>query len=144
LDDFAAARTEKAYAEALASQFKIEPSVVENLRTSKQGGGEIAIRLGLAQDVTKTDPKAYPTRADAMQKVEDLRPQKMGGGAIARDLGLTVGPVVSEVQRVRQEIRAETKKTATEEVVTPEQSLERSQTEMASHADRVDKVQRPK
>jgi hypothetical protein len=144
LDKDAAARTEKAHAEALASHFKIEPSVVENLRTSKQGGGEIAIRLGLAQDVTKTDPKAYPTRADAMQKVEDLRPQKMGWGAIAKDLGLTVGPIVSEVQRVRQDIRAETKKTATEEVVMPGQALERSQTETASHSDRAEKAQWPK
>jgi hypothetical protein len=79
-----------------------------------------------------------------MQKVEDLRPQKMGWGAIAKDLGLTVGPVVSEVQRMRQEIRAETKKTAAEGVVTPGQSLERSQTETASHSDRAEKAQRPK
>jgi hypothetical protein len=48
------------------------------------------------------------------------------------------------VQRVRQEIRAETKKTAREGVVTLGRSLERSQTETASHSDRAEKAQRPK
>jgi hypothetical protein len=48
LEEVAAARTEKAHAKALASQFKIEPSVVENLRTSKQAGGEAGVRLRFA------------------------------------------------------------------------------------------------
>jgi hypothetical protein len=144
LDEDAAGRTQKAHAEALAKQFKVEPSVVENLRTSKQGWGEIAIRLGLAQELMKTDSKTYPTMAEAVQKIGDLRTQKMGWGAIAKDLGLTLGPVVIEVQRVRQEMRAEAKKAATEGVVTPGRALEQSQTERASQPNRPEKAQRPK
>jgi len=144
LDEDAAGRMQKAHGEALAKQFKVEPSVVENLRASKQGWGEIVIRLGVAQELTKTDPKTYPTLTEALQKVGDLRAQKMGWGAIAKELGLALGPVVSEVQRVRLEIRAEAKKAATAELVTPGQALERSQTEKASQSDRAEKTQRRK
>ena len=144
LDEDAAGRMPKAHADALARQFKVEPSVVENLRTSKQGWGEIAIRLGLAQELAKTDPKNYPTMAEAIQKIGDLRTKKMGWGAIAKELGLTLGPVVNEVQRVRQEMRAEAKKAATEGVITPGQASERAKTEKASQSDRAQKAQRPK
>src|SRR5262245_21096781 len=66
LDEDTAGRSEKAQAVALARQFKVEPSVVESLRNSKQGWGEIGIRLGLAQGLMKTDPKTYPTMAIAL------------------------------------------------------------------------------
>ena len=82
--------------------------------------------------------------AIALQKVGDLRMQKMGWDAIAKELGLALGPVISEVQRVRQEMRAEAKRAATEGLVTPERALERSQTEQASQSDRAEKTQRPK
>jgi len=144
LDEDAAGRTEKVHAAALAKQFKVDPSVVEHLRTSKQGWGEIAIRLVVAQELTKTDPKTYPTMTEAMQKVGELRTQRMGWSAIGKELGLALGPVVSDVQRVRQEMRAEAKRAATEGVVTPERALERSQTEQASQSDRTEKTQRPK
>src|SRR5215475_10713072 len=144
LDEDAAGRSEKAHAEALAGQFTVDPSVVEHLRTSKQGWGEIAIRLGVAQELTKTDPKTYPTMTEAMQKVGDLRMQKMGWSAIGKELGLALEPVVTEVQRVRQEMRAEAKRAATEAVVTPERALEQSQSEQTSQSRRAEKTQRPK
>jgi hypothetical protein len=96
LDEDAAGRTQKTHAEALAKQFKVEPSVVEDLRTSKQGWGEIAIRLGLAQELTKTDQKTNPTMAEAMQQVGDLRTQKMGWGAIAKQTKRTQRPKRTE------------------------------------------------
>ena len=144
LDEDAAGRAQNAHAAALAKQFKVEPSVVENLQASKQGWGEIAIRLGVAQELTKTDPKTYPTMVEAVRKVRDLRTQNMAWGAIAKDLGLSLGPVVSEVQRVRQDMRAEAKRAATEGVVAPAQALEQSQTEQASQSHRTGKTKRPK
>lgn len=144
LDEDAAGRMQKAHGEALAKQFKVEPSVVETLRASKQGWGEIAIRLAMAQELTKTDPKTYPTVAEAMRKIGDLRAQKMGWGATGKELGLALGPVVSEVQRVRQEMRAESKRAATEGIVSPGQALKRSQSGESSQADHADKSQRPK
>lgn len=144
LDEDAAGRIQKAHGEALAKQFKVDPSVVETLRASKQGWGEIAIRLAMAQELTKTDSKTYPTLAEAVRRIGDLRTQKMGWGAIGKELGLALGPVVNEVQRVRQEMRAETKRAATEGVVTPGQALERSQAERASQSGHADKTQRPR
>ena len=114
LNEDAAGRAEKSHGEALAKQFKVEPQVVEHLRTAKIGWGEIAIRLGLAQELTKTDPKNYPTMTESLQKVGDLRSQKMGWEEIAKSLGFNLGSVVSELQRVRNEMRAEAKKAATE------------------------------
>lgn len=144
LDEDAAGRAQNAHAAALAKQFKVEPFVVENLRASKQGWGEIAIRLGVAQELTKTDPKTYPTMVEAVRKVSELRTQDMGWGAIAKDLGLPLGPVVSEVQRVRQDMRAEAKRAATEGVVTPAPGPGRAQAEETSRSDRTEKAQRHK
>jgi hypothetical protein len=143
-DEDAAGRTQKAHAEALAKQFNVDPSVVATLRASKQGWGVIAIRLGMAQELRKTDSKSYPTLAEAMRRIGDLRTQKMGWGATGKELGLALGPVVSEVQRVRQEMRAEAKKMATEGVVTPGEALDRSQSERAFQSGHADKAQRPR
>jgi len=144
LDEDAAGRMPKAHGEALAKQLKVDPSLVESLRASKQGWGEIAIRLAMAQELTKADSKNYPTVVEATRRVSDLRAQKMGWGVVGKQLGLELGPVVSEVQRARQEMRAEAKRAATEGVVTPGQALDRSQTERTSQSDRTDKTQRPR
>ena len=79
--------------------------MVENLRAAKQGWGEIGIRLALAQELTKVDAKTYPTMADALAKVGDLRAGGKGWGAIAKELGFKLGPVMSEANRVRHELR---------------------------------------
>ena len=100
-----AGRPAKAHAEALAKQFQVEPQVVESLRSAKQGWGEIGIRLALAQELTKVDAKTYPTMADALAKVGDLRAEGKGWGVIAKELGFKLGPVISEANRVRHELR---------------------------------------
>ena len=142
-DEDAAGRAQKAHAEALAKQFQVEPQAVENLQTLKQGWGEIAIRMGLAQELVKTDPKTYPSMTEALQKVGDLRAQKISWGEIAKSLGFQLGPVVSEVQRVRQEMRAEAKKAATEGVVSPGKVMGRAPAGKASKSDRLEKAQQP-
>lgn len=110
LDTEAVARSSGKQAETLAKQFKVEVGTVNQLRGSKQGWGEIAIRMGLAQELVKTDPKTYPTMTEALQKVGDLRAQGSGWGAIAKDLGFKLGPIVSEMRHVRNEMRAEMRK----------------------------------
>ena len=111
LDTEVAARLSDKHAETLAKQFKVEVGTVNQLRVSKQGWGEIAIRMGLAQELVKADPKTYPTMTEALQKVGDLRAQGNGWGAIAKDLGFKLGPVVSEMRHVRNEMRADLKQT---------------------------------
>ena len=144
LDEDAAGRMPSVHGEALAKQFKVEPTIVENLRASKEGWGEIAIRLAMAQELMKTDSKNFPTVVKAIRKIGDLRAQKMGWGMVGKELGLALGPVVSEVQRARQEMRAEAKRAATEGVVTPGQALDRAQTEKTSQSSGTDNTQRPR
>jgi hypothetical protein len=124
MEEDAAGRTGKAHAEAMAKQFGVPAKMVEDLRGTKQGWGEIGIRLGVAQELMKSDPKMFRTMNDSLVRVGDLRSQGKGWGKIAQQLGFNLGPVVKEVQRVRQEMRAEAKKAATAGVNKPDQNRE--------------------
>jgi hypothetical protein len=44
---------------------------------------------------------------EALNRVGELRVAKQGWGEIAKELAVKLDPVVSEVQRVRQEMRAQ-------------------------------------
>ena len=112
IDEDAAGRASSIYAQALAAQFKSETKVVEDLRTSKQGWGEITIRLVLAQEAYKLAPGSYPNLIQPLQRIGDLRKEKQSWGEIAKQLGVDLAPVVAEAQRVRQELRAKVKTNA--------------------------------
>lgn len=148
LDTESAGRSTKSHAEALAKQFKVEPQLVENLRTAKQGWGEIGIRLALAQELMKVDSKTYPTMTEALARVGDLRAEGKGWGAISKELGFKLGPVVSEANRVRQELRAEAK-TAGSDVHKPDKDPRKTddgrmqKSEPAEHLSRPDRPERP-
>ncbi|WP_372522484.1 hypothetical protein [Sulfuricaulis sp.] len=94
---------------SLSSQFNVDPSVVEGLRAQKQGWGETTIELAMAQRLTQTDAKTYPTMTDALNKIESLRSQKMGWGKIANSLGFKLGPVVSAASHSRNELKKESR-----------------------------------
>ena len=144
-DKETAARSSDKHAEALAKQFEVEVKTVEQLRSSKQGWGEIAIRMGLAQELVKTDSKTYPTMTEALQKVGDLRAQGSGWGKIANDLGFKLGPVVSEMRHVRNEMRAEMRKADFDgdgKVGKREMAHERLQVEREHKGDRMERGER--
>jgi hypothetical protein len=148
LEEDAAGRALKAHAEALAKQFNVPAKTVDELRASNQGWGEIAVRLGVAQELAKADPKSYPSMSEAIQRVGELRAQGTGWGAIAKQLGVQLGPVVSEVRRAREQIKAEAKKSATEGAVTRptgERSAGKheSKVERGQRSDRVERPARP-
>lgn len=107
IDSSTTAPGQTAQVEALAKQFNVEPSVVQDLRAKKQGWGETTIELAMAQRLAQTDPTAYPTFMDALSKIETLRAEKTGWGKIAKDLGFKLGPVVSAAQHARNELRRE-------------------------------------
>src|SRR6185295_12497118 len=113
LDRDSTGRSSKSHAEALATQFNVEPKVVDNLRTAKQGWGEIGIRLAVAQELTKVHSTTFPTMTESLARVGDLRAEGKGWGAIAKDLGFKLGPVVSEANRASHELRAEARATET-------------------------------
>lgn len=108
-DEDAAKRGQKAHIDALSQRFQVQPSVIEELRNSKQGWGEITIRLAIAEHLTKTDPTNFPTLAAALERVGDLRNDKKGGGwgSIAKELGFKLGPVISDVRHSLQDLRRE-------------------------------------
>jgi hypothetical protein len=151
-DDVGQVKSSKA--DTLSQQFKVEPTIVENLRASKQGWGEIAIRLGMAQELMKVDPNTYPSMTEALQKVGDLRAQNMGWGAIAKSLDLKLGSIVREVRHAHNEIRktermengrrAENVKGRDKEIDTrPEKALRTDKMDRVEKMDKVDKMERP-
>lgn len=145
LDRETVARSSDKHTETLAKQFKVEVGTVEQLRASKQGWGEISIRMGLAQELVKADPKTYPTMTEALQKVGDLRAQGSGWGAIAKDLGFKLGPVVSEMRHVRNEMRAEMRNVDLDrgsKVSKREVAHERLQIERENKGDRMERAER--
>lgn len=142
LDTEGAGRSTKLQAEALANQFKVEPQVVETLRTAKQGWGEIGIRLALAQELMKVDSKTYPTMTEALARVGDLRAEGKGWGAIAKQLGFKLGPVVSEANRVRHELRAEAR-TAGSDLHKPDKDLRKADDGRKQKSERAEQMSRP-
>lgn len=121
----------------LSSQFKVDSSVVEQLRAKNQGWGETTIELAMAQRLTQTDAKTYPTMAEALNKVETLRSQKMGWGKLANSLGFKLGPVVSVASHTRNELRKESR---TEK---SSGSLKSEKSEKAERSAKAEKIGRP-
>ena len=137
IDSSTTAPATGATVQTLSKQFNVEPGVVENLRAKKQGWGETTIELAMAQHLTQTDVKTYPTMTDALNKIETLRGQKMGWGKIAKDLGFKLGPVVSAAMHTRNELRKESRVERSSGSPKPEKA---GKTERAA---RTEKVGRP-
>jgi hypothetical protein len=104
IDQDTAANGQATQVQTLAKEFKVAPSVVEGLRANKQGWGETTIELSMAQRLSQSDPKTYPTLTDALNKIEALRADKMGWGKIAHTLGFKLGPVISRVERAQHDL----------------------------------------
>jgi hypothetical protein len=90
--------------QTLAKQFNVPDTTVEDLRSKKQGWGNVTIELAMAQHLAQTDPKTYPTLNDALQKIAAMRTDKMGWGKIGKELGFKLGPVVSAAEHTRQDL----------------------------------------
>ena len=142
LDTESSGRSTRSHTEALARQFKVEPQVVENLRTAKQGWGEIGVRLALAQELMKVDSKTYPTMTEALARVGDLRAEGKGWGATAKELGFKLGPVVIEANRVRQELRAEARM-AGSDLHKPDKDLRKADDGRMQKSERAEQMSRP-
>lgn len=155
IDSEASTGAAKSKVDVLARQFQVPTSVVEDLRNKKQGWGEITIQLAMAQHLSSTDPQTYPALTDALTQIEALRGDGKGYGNIAKELGFKLGPVISEVQRARQEFRAEIRgnqpsertraEGRTETRIDEGKDRERIRQEFrAEHrVDRLDRVERP-
>jgi hypothetical protein len=103
IDKDTASKAANTQVQILSKEFNMTPKTVEDLRT-KQGWGGVTIELAMAQHLTQTDPKTYPTMTAALQTIETLRADKDGWGKIAKDLGFKLGPVVSAAEHTRAEL----------------------------------------
>jgi len=81
--------------------FDVDETGVAGLRLKHLGYGEIAIVLGLAQNM----PRGI--RDENLYRIVALRqgPPVMGWGNVAKELGLKLGPVISGVRKIGSGVR---------------------------------------
>jgi hypothetical protein len=136
IDKDAASKASGTQVQVLSKEFNVTPNTVEDLRT-KHGWGGVTIELAMAQHLTQTDPKTYPTMTDALQKLDTLRADKEGWGKIAKDLGFKLGPVVSAAEHARHELARDLHQDRMQKV----EKVER--VERPDHPQRPDHPERP-
>ena len=136
IDNEAPAKTEQERIDALAKQFDVPASSVEELRNKGQGWGEVTIELSMAQHLSKTDPGTYPKLSDALTKIESLRSEGKGWGNISKELGFKLGPVISEARHTRQEFQAD-------KAGKPERAERGSRLDRPGRPERLDKLDKP-
>jgi hypothetical protein len=107
LEQDAGGQETKFHADVLARQFSVAPSIVEDLRSKKQGWGTIAIELAMAQHLSRLDPISYRTVSEALEQVRAMRSDGKGWGAISRELGFKLGPIIIEMRHVREDLQIE-------------------------------------
>ena len=120
--------------QVLSKEFNVTPKTVEDLR-AKQGWGGVTIELAMAQHLTQTDPKTYPTMTAALQKLDTLRAEKEGWGKISKDLGFKLGPVVSAAEHTRQEL--------TRDIQVAERPQKSEKVDRPDRPQRPERVERP-
>src|SRR5881296_290088 len=86
--------------ERIAKEFKVQPSIVTDLRSRIGGYGQATIALALSQELMKQD-KTLSQQA-ALDKIVALRQAGKGWGVIAHELGVKLGHVVSDVKRAEK------------------------------------------
>jgi hypothetical protein len=136
IDKDAASKASGTQVQVLSKEFNVTPNTVEDLRT-KHGWGGVTIELAMAQHLTQTDPKTFPTMTDALQKIDTLRADKEGWGKIAKDLGFKLGPVISAAEHARHELVRDLHQDRIQKV----EKVER--VDRPDHAQRPDHPERP-
>jgi len=86
--------------ERIAKEFKVQTSVVTDLRNRIGGYGQATIALALSQELMKTDKTL--SQAAALEQVVALRQTRKGWGVIAKELNVKLGHVVSEVKKAEK------------------------------------------
>lgn len=135
----ASAKGHEGQVQALARQFNVAPSLVEDLR-KKTGWGGVTIQLAMAQHLTQSDPLKYPSMAEALAKIEAFRTDKMGWGQIAKELGFKLGPVVSSAEQARHELSRDLRAERPQKM---DRSDRPERVERAERPERPERPQRP-
>src|SRR6267378_6719383 len=86
--------------ERIAKEFKVQPSVVTDLRSRIGGYGQATIALALSQELMKQDRTL--SQQAALDKIVALRQAGKGWGVIAHEQGVKLRHVVSELKRAEK------------------------------------------
>jgi hypothetical protein len=115
--------------DTIAKDFKVDPSVVTDLRNRKMGFGEITIALALSQELMKTNSAL--SQQDALGMILEKRAAGEGWGKIAHDLNLKLGHVRSKVEK------------AEKQVARVERSEKAEKAEKPEKVEKVEKMEKP-
>ena len=88
--------------DAIAKDYKVDPSVVTDLRNRKMGYGEITIALALSQELMKENKTMG--QQQALDSILAKRTAGEGWGKIAHDLHLKLGHVRSKVEKAEKQV----------------------------------------
>ncbi len=124
--------------EAIAKDFKVDPSYVTDLRNRKMGYGEITIALALSQELMKQDKTM--SQQQALDTILAKRTAGEGWGKIAHDLHLKLGHVRSEVEKAEKQVARVEKAEKHEKAEKPEKM---EKVEKMEKPEKPAKVERP-
>jgi len=93
---------ERRVTDAIAKDYKVDPSVVTDLRNRKIGYGEITIALALSQELMKQNKTM--SQSQALDTILAKRTAGEGWGQIAHDLHLKLGHVRSKVEKAEKQV----------------------------------------
>src|SRR5881296_1622194 len=88
--------------DAIAKDFKVDPSVVTDLRNRKMDYGEITIALALSQELMKQNKTL--SQSQALDTILAKRTAGEGWGQIAHDLHLKLGHVRNELKKAEKQV----------------------------------------
>lgn len=108
-DEDAAGRPEAEQVDLLARQFKTTQQSIRSIRGGKESWGEIILRLILAEELQKEQPKVYGNLEEAVRPISDLRAARRPWREVAAELHLDLGPVIKETHSIREKLRAQAK-----------------------------------
>ena len=90
---------ERAQRIALAKQFLVPESRLEQLRHQSMSWDDIFRALAIAQHVARTSTTPTTTTDEALTKVLDQRAQNLGWAKIALNFGFKFGPVIRAARK---------------------------------------------
>ena len=93
---------ERRVTDAIAKDYKVDPSVVTDLRNRKIGYGKITIALALSQELMKQNKTM--SQSQALDTILAKRTAGEGWGQIAHDLHLKLGHVRSKVEKAEKQV----------------------------------------
>lgn len=105
-DDASIPEGEKVVIKRIENQFTVDDATINNLRSQNLGFGEIAIVLALAEKQPGGITAANIDNIMSMRK----GPPVMGWGKIAKKLGFKLGPIISNVEKVKSGAHREIEK----------------------------------